>query len=146
MESLADNTLKELRSISRGLRPVALEQLDITKAIQLLIDEIDANTDIFFTHEIDQIDSLLDKESPLHLYRILQEALSNMVKHAEAKAASVTVRSKKDSLDVLIQDNGKGFNFEEKDLWQNLQEVSVAVCNILSCLLALVWHENVFSQ
>ena len=114
MESLAGNTLEELRSISRGLRPVALEQLGTTTAIQTLINEFDANTDIFFTHEIANVDTALTKETSLHLYRIIQEALSNMIKHAEAKAASVEIDLEDNEVKVVIKDNGKGFNFEEK--------------------------------
>lgn len=114
MESLAGNTLEELRSISRGLHPVTLEKLGITAAIKSLINEVDANTNIFFTNEIDDIDHLLSRESSLHLYRILQEVLNNMVKHAGAKAASITIARKKSTIEAIIKDNGNGFELSEK--------------------------------
>ncbi len=114
MEFLASNTLEELRTISRGLHPATLERLGPTVAIRNMIDEVDANTNIFFTHEIEDIDALLSKEASLHLYRIIQEVLNNMVKHAEAKAASVTIEKKKNTIEAIIMDNGKGFEHSEK--------------------------------
>jgi signal transduction histidine kinase len=114
MELLAGSTLEELRSISRGLHPATLEKLGVTGAIKAMINEIDANSNIFFTNEIENIDDLLPKESSLHLYRILQEVLNNMVKHADAKVASITIERKKNIIEVVIKDNGKGFEFSEK--------------------------------
>lgn len=114
METLAGNTLAELRAISRGLHPANLERLGITVAIRSLIDEIDNNTDIFFTHEIDDIDACLSKEASLHLYRIIQEVLNNMLKHAQAKSAFVLLERKENAIETRIQDNGKGFDFSEK--------------------------------
>ncbi|SRX73266.1 sensor histidine kinase [Aequorivita antarctica] len=114
METLATNTLQELRAISRGLHPATLERLGPAAAIRNMVDEVDANTNIFFTHEIEDIDTLLSKEASLHLYRIIQEVLNNIVKHAEAKAASVTIEKKKNTIEAIITDNGKGFEFSEK--------------------------------
>lgn len=114
MEELAGSTLEELRSISRGLHPIALKQLDTTLAIRTLIDEMDANSDIFFTHKIDNIDAVLNKESSLHLFRIIQEVLSNILRHAQATSASIEVDLLDRDIEILIEDNGKGFNFENK--------------------------------
>ncbi|MGJ8665579.1 MAG: tetratricopeptide repeat-containing sensor histidine kinase [Patiriisocius sp.] len=114
MESLAENTLHELRMVSRGLHPATIDNLGVTAAIKTMINEVDANTNIFFTNEIEDIDKHLSKAASLHLYRILQELLNNMVKHAEAKVASVNIEIKKDHIKVIVKDNGKGFGFSEK--------------------------------
>ena len=114
MESLAETTLDELRSISRGLHPSTMEKLGVTAAITSLINEVDANTDIFFTNEIENIDNALTKEASLHLYRIIQEVLNNMVKHSEARAASVIIEKKANLIQAVIRDNGKGFVYSEK--------------------------------
>lgn len=114
MELLADTTLEELRSVSRGLHPATLEKLGVTAAIKSMINEVDANSNIFFTNEIEDIDGMLSKDASLHLYRIIQEVLTNMVKHAEAKAASVTIERKEGVINTIIVDNGKGFDFSEK--------------------------------
>jgi len=112
--TLADGTLDELRSISRGLHPATMEKLGLTAAITSMINEIDANTNIFFTNEIQNIDAYLSKENSLHLYRIIQEVLNNMMKHSEAKAASVTIIKKENFIEAVVKDNGRGFVFSEK--------------------------------
>ncbi len=112
--SLAESALEKLRSISRGLYPADLENLGATKAIASMVDEVDAHTDILFTHEIEDIDWALDKDTSLHLYRIVQEAINNLVKHSGAKAASVLIQCKGDTIEVAITDDGKGFDFAEK--------------------------------
>jgi len=111
IDMLAQNTLEELRSISKGLHPVTLERIGITAAVESMVTEIDAHTDIFFTQEIDNIDDLLPKNSVLHVYRIIQESLNNMVKHSEAKSASVAIINNIETIEVVIKDNGKGFDF-----------------------------------
>jgi len=113
VDSLADGTLAELRSISRGLHPSILEDLGLTAAIESMVNEVDANTTIFFTNDIVNIDNVLSKESSLHLYRIIQEVLNNMVKHAGAKAASVVIDRKQHAIIAEIRDNGNGFEMAE---------------------------------
>lgn len=111
LESLAGNTLEELRTISRGLHPATIERLGVTAAITAMINEVDKNTNIFFTSEIENIDAKLNKDAALHLYRIIQEVLSNMVKHAEAKAAFITIETNDNEIKATVKDNGKGFEF-----------------------------------
>lgn len=111
MQFLAGNTLEELRSISRGLHPSSLEKIGITAAVVSLVNEIDRNTNIFFTNEIENIDNCLTKETSLHLYRIIQEVLTNIVKHADAKAAFVTIKRQNNIIETTIADNGKGFEY-----------------------------------
>ncbi|WP_298514053.1 sensor histidine kinase [uncultured Kordia sp.] len=114
MENLASSTLEEIRTISRGLHPSNLERLGLTTAINALVYDINASTDLFFTEEIDNIDNILSKEAELHLYRIIQESLSNIVKHSEAKAVKMEIQKNESSIDILVSDNGKGFDFESK--------------------------------
>ena len=114
-ESLAKDTLDEVRSISRGLHPSNLERLGLTESINALVYNINANTDVFFTENIEDIDNMLSKESELHLYRIIQEFLSNVIKHAEAKAVKMEIKKVANGINVLVSDNGKGFNIESKN-------------------------------
>ncbi len=113
-EKLATNTLEEVRSISRGLHPSNLVRLGLTEAINALVYDINANTDLFFTDEVDNVDNVLPKDSELHLYRIIQETLSNIVKHAEAKAVKMNINKTSGNIHVTVSDNGKGFDFDSK--------------------------------
>lgn len=110
--TLGENTLENLRSISRGLYPIALERLGFTAAIEDLVQEIDQHTDTTITVFLDDINKDLDTDTALHLFRIIQELLGNIIKHAFAKNASVTVEKKDQQLYIDINDNGKGFEYE----------------------------------
>ncbi|MEM9678737.1 MAG: sensor histidine kinase, partial [Bacteroidota bacterium] len=113
-ETLANDTLEEVRSISRGLHPSNLERLGLTESINALVYDINAHTELFFTEDIENIDGVLPKTSELHVYRIVQETLSNIVRHSEAKAVKMEVRKKENSINVAVSDNGKGFDFRSK--------------------------------
>ncbi len=113
MMRTASETLEEVRTITRDLHPVVLKQLGLTAALEELIHKLDENTEIFFTTEVDNIDGLLDENEELNLYRIVQEALNNIVKHAAAVSARMTVERMKSKLILTIQDNGRGFSIEE---------------------------------
>lgn len=114
VEQLAKNTLEELRGISRGLYPATFERIGVTESIQFMINEVDANTNLFFISEIDNIDKTLSKQDELHLYRIIQEVLNNIVKHANAKSVFITITKKANTIETIIKDNGIGFEFTEK--------------------------------
>ena len=114
IQNLSGNTLDELRGVLNGLHPPTLERLGITKSLESLIDEVDEHTELFFTYDIDPIDHDLDQEKSLHLYRIIQEALNNIIKHAEAKAVSIEVKRSEHQIEAFVQDNGKGFDFSNK--------------------------------
>lgn len=113
-EQLASSTLEEVRSISRGLHPSNLERLGLTMAINALIYDINASTDLFFTENIENIDAIMPKETELHLYRIIQESLTNIVKHSEAKAVKLDIQKGAENIKILINDNGKGFDIASK--------------------------------
>lgn len=107
-------TLEEVRSITRNLHPVVLSRLGLTAALEELIRKLDENTEVFFAIELENIDGLFDAEEELNLYRIIQEALNNIVKHANAVSAKLTIVHKKNKVLINIQDNGKGFSIEDE--------------------------------
>ncbi|GLR15584.1 sensor histidine kinase [Portibacter lacus] len=115
-ELLTKETLEELRAISSGLHPSVLERHGLTAAIQSLVNSIDESTDTFIEAEIDPIDNLFPPKSELHIYRIIQEALNNMVKHSNAQSASFKVKKTASSVLFSLQDFGKGFKFRTENL------------------------------
>ncbi len=114
LEILAKETLENLRSISQGLYPILLERFGFTAGIQDLIDTLDENSDLFFTSDIENIDEQINVNIALHLYRICQEVLQNIIKHAEAKSVEISVSKTADQIILQIKDNGKGFNYQQK--------------------------------
>jgi signal transduction histidine kinase len=113
LANLTNNALEEVRSISRGLYPALLKELGLSRSIIQLVDEYDEQTKLFFTVDIDPIDLYFKESASLNFYRLIQECLTNIVKHAKAKSVTVSIKKEKESIITLIADNGKGFNLED---------------------------------
>ena len=113
-KEMVEETIEEVRSISRDLYPFQLQELGITRAIEHTITQIDENTTLFISSEIDNIDHLFQKEQEVNIYRIVQESLSNIIKHAKAEASKVSIKKMTDKIIISIKDNGVGFDFNEK--------------------------------
>ena len=102
--------LEDLRSITRGLHPIVLEKFGLTAAIEQLINKLDNHTDIFISSEIENIDSFVSREHHIHLYRTIQEAFSNIIKHSDSPSAFITIRKEPSKIVVTIKDVGKGIH------------------------------------
>ena len=113
-KKMVDTTIDEVRNISRDLHPFALQELGITKAIEHTLTQIDENTTLFISSEIDNIDNIFSPEEEVNIYRIVQESLSNIIKHAQAEASKVLVKKFTNNITISIKDNGVGFDFTEK--------------------------------
>lgn len=113
LQELAAATLANLRAVSHNLYPVVLKRLGFSQAAQELVNSVDENSDVFFTTEIANVDDKINEEQSLHLFRILQEALQNIIKHAKAKSVIVEVNNLENKIELKIEDNGIGFNYKE---------------------------------
>ncbi|MEQ9306654.1 MAG: sensor histidine kinase, partial [Marinoscillum sp.] len=108
--SLIANTLAEVRSISKQLHPVLLEKIGLTASLEKLMDEVDSNTEIFMETEIESIDNVFPKENELHIYRIVQEGINNMLKHANAVSAHFKIEHLNNEVRCSLADRGSGFD------------------------------------
>ena len=113
-KKMVDNAIDEVRTISRDLHPFQLQEMGITKAIEHTLTKIDENTTVFISADIENIDNLFTPEQEVNIYRIVQESLNNIIKHAKAEASRVSVKKLADSITISIKDNGIGFDFSEK--------------------------------
>ena len=120
ISELTNSTLEEVRHISRGLFPPLLKQLGLTESIEQLALDIDENNDIFVSTDITNIDAQFSEEESLHFYRFVQECMTNILKHAKAKALSIVIEQQKRSILVEIKDNGKGFDVSQAKLKNSL--------------------------
>ena len=111
---LAHNALEDVRNISRGLYPVILAKLGLTESIKQLLLNIDEETDLFVSVEIDPIDSYFNATESLNFYRFIQESVHNVLKHATAKTLIVTIIKENNALQVFIKDNGQGFELSKQ--------------------------------
>lgn len=105
---LAD-TVEAIRRYARGLRPPALDDLGVVHAIEGLVREVrDSDIDVRFLSPKGPLG--LDRDAELILYRMVQEALTNVVKHACAARASVEMTVTGSTLCATISDDGRGFD------------------------------------
>ena len=114
LSSLAHNALEEVRSISRDLYPVTLAKLGLTDSIEQLLLELDEETDLFVSVEIDDVNANFDETQSLNFYRFVQESVNNVLKHANAKTLIVNILKQSDGIKILIKDNGAGFEVNDK--------------------------------
>jgi signal transduction histidine kinase len=106
----ASSAITEVREISHDLRPYQLDRLGLTKALRSMVDSVGKASKTVFSASIDDIDDLFTPEFQIGFYRITQECLSNILKHAEATEAKVVVRRSGTRLQLSVSDNGKGFS------------------------------------
>ncbi|MDC7994750.1 tetratricopeptide repeat-containing sensor histidine kinase [Altibacter sp. HG106] len=122
-KAMVDATIEEVRAISRDLHPFQLQEMGITKALEFTLKQVDENTSLFVSSEIDNIDNLFNPEQEVNIYRIVQESLSNIIKHAKAEAGKVSVERFKNNVRIVIKDNGVGFDFNEK--YKNIRSLGL---------------------
>jgi len=101
--------IDEVKEVIHDLRPTQLDRLGLVKAIEdLLIKVADAH-DLKAFKQLDEIDGLFSKESENSIYRIVQESLNNVAKHAAASKVRVILSRSAESVELTIADDGKGF-------------------------------------
>jgi two-component system, NarL family, sensor histidine kinase UhpB len=114
---LAHQTLRAIRSLSIDLRPSALDDLGLLPALRWYIKEYQQKFPIVVEFHTTGFKERLSSEMETVLYRIVQEALTNVARHAHASKATITMKEEHSAVDVVIQDNGSGFTagtLEEK--------------------------------
>ena len=103
--------LEEVRQITHGLRPYQLDRLGLTQAMRATVSRASANSTILFASRVEDIDGVFDKDSEIHVYRIVQEAINNVLKHSSATEAAVVIKNRAvGSVSISIRDNGRGFD------------------------------------
>ncbi len=109
----AARSIEEVREIAHNLRPYHLDEIGLTDAIAAMVERVAEASGISFTLEQDDLSHLLSPELEINLYRIIQECLNNLVKHAQASEAVVTVHRNAQSVEIVVKDNGQGFDLSQ---------------------------------
>lgn len=108
-------TAESVRRIARGLRPPALEDAGVVTALQAHLRATVEHLDLTSEFDFEAIDHLLHRDAKLVLYRVVQEALSNVVRHAEASHVCVQIDTGENAVRAVVEDNGVGFDPETLD-------------------------------
>lgn len=110
LNDLAKETLKGIRRYSQELRPAILDDLGLTAALEWMADSLTAEKNIVVDLQLNMQSNDLPREAQLVLFRIAQEALSNIRKYADASKVVIRMESESNKKRMIITDNGKGFS------------------------------------
>ena len=119
MKKLADqssqilgDTVKDVRQIAQNLSPVTLESFGLAEAVKILLQRLEVSgLSVYF--DIDFTANVLNSYQQLILYRIIQEAFTNILKHASATQLVLDLKQAEKMLLLSIEDDGRGFNYQK---------------------------------
>jgi signal transduction histidine kinase len=110
MRLLLDNSLAAVRRISTELRPLILDDLGFTEAVTWQVGEFEKRTGIETALDLTYAPQITDDIVASGLFRIIQESLTNVTRHAQASKVGVCIVGDSNNLVLTIQDNGKGIS------------------------------------
>ncbi len=122
---LIDRSCRDLREISHNMMPSALAKGGIVPALQEMISRLNDTGKISIELDTDGMEQRLSPEVEVHLFRIAQELINNILKYADAKEAQVQLIREENQLTMMVEDNGKGFEKEKLETgtgngWYNI--------------------------
>src|SRR5690625_2957166 len=122
IESIIHQAQLEMRALLLHLRPIALKDKTLKEGIEQLLEELQEKVPMNITTRLEEV--TVNKGIEDHLFRILQEALSNALRHAKAEKIDVVLLARDELVILKIEDNGIGFSIEEK------QQASYGIMNM----------------
>lgn len=110
IDEVVTHSLENVRGLAHNLTPYQLDHLGLSGALRAMIEAAAGPVDIEFTVAVEDVDGLLPVEREINLFRIVQEAVSNVVRHSGARRAAVRVRRTGAAIAITVQDDGRGFD------------------------------------
>jgi signal transduction histidine kinase len=108
INEIAQTMLTQVRSLSQTLHPSVLEQAGLDAAIDWYLTTVERQLGISVTYEREGPPIPIDTTAGIHVYRVMQEALSNVARHSGAKEAWVRLRSQEHAIELDVEDHGVG--------------------------------------
>jgi signal transduction histidine kinase len=108
VRDIAQTTLDKVRSLSQALHPVMLDETGLESTLDWYIPTVEKQTGIDISYLKSGAPFAVDGNSAVHIYRVLQEALNNVARHSGARQAQVRLNFLAESLELEIEDHGKG--------------------------------------
>src|SRR4030095_57301 len=111
---LVDESCKEVRNVSHNMMPNALLKNSLASAVREFIDKLDQKKLQVHLYT-EGLDEALDSNIETVLYRVIQECVNNVIKHADATTLDISLIKDQDGISATIEDNGTGYNVADKD-------------------------------
>lgn len=112
INELLGKSISDVRSISHNLMPLEIETLGFIKTIELLVNRMESLTGTSLKFYTNQPNYTPDNIISTHLYRIIQEFISNSIKHGSAKEIDIEIEHTQTKINLYLRDDGKGFDVE----------------------------------
>ena len=113
IQGLNEQTITDLRRLTRDLRPLYLEDLGLVAALEMLAKETGQEIGILVNFQRIGDERRLTSEIEMTLYRMAQESLSNVARHAQSERVSLSMHFTANEIKMTIEDNGRGFDVPE---------------------------------
>ncbi len=138
--TMIDDSCKQVRAISHNLIPPSIENFNIIEATQEYCHNMDEvhEPQILFQHIGDPVS--IPKKAEANLFRIIQELVTNSIKHAEASEINVQISNRENTIQLTVEDNGKGFDTD------NIKSKGIGLSNVQSRLDYLQATRDVLSN
>ncbi len=105
-----DEVINNVRRLSRDLSPAILEDLGLVSALQHLISEFNKHYEVNFSFAPENLNDLFTQEEQIIIYRIFQELLTNIYRHAQATRVAISIHEWAGDVFLMVEDNGAGFD------------------------------------
>lgn len=114
MQEILKSTIDEMRDIIYDLRPMSIDDLGLTEIVNKHIKQLEKeHEEITFDISIKSEEKKLDSMVGLTIFRIIQEACNNAIKHGDVSLIFISIEYKENAVEVSVEDDGIGFNYEE---------------------------------
>jgi len=126
-KNMMDTTIEDVRNVCNALMPAALNEFGIVSTLRALCSELGALAGFKSVFENEGSLDRMSKKSQVYLYRIAQEALTNITKHARSSQVTMKLKRSNNIVTLEVTDNGKGFIFDpvcfaQRNGLQNMRE------------------------
>jgi two-component system NarL family sensor kinase len=118
--SLVDDSVKEVRAVSHNMMPNTLIKLGLASAVREFITKLGNAPTLKVDLEIVGLDARLDNQIETVLYRVIQEIVNNIIRHAKASQISMQLIRHETELNIMIEDNGVGFDTGKIDSFEGI--------------------------
>lgn len=115
MNEMIEHSVRRLKKLISELRPEVLDNLGLIPAVEWLIEQFITRSGVKVNFKPEIKNLILSKQKQLNIYRIIQESLTNALRHSKATEINLRITETENNLQISIQDNGKGFNIDSLD-------------------------------
>ncbi len=136
LEQLAAEVISEVRTVAQNLRPLHIDELGLTNALDSLLNKVSESGAVRIWKRLENVDDAVKGDAATHVFRIVQEAVNNIIKHAQAQSCRVDLERDIHCVRLTIVDDGIGFDVEARSHGLGLASLGER-CRMLSATLKL---------